>query len=66
VGPYEGLYDATTGLLDWARQRGLAWDTTDTDAGERWGCRLEVYRTNPAEVPEPDNWETDLLFRLAQ
>jgi effector-binding domain-containing protein len=66
VGPFEGLYDATTDLLAWARQQGLAWDTTDTDAGERWGCRLEVYRTNPAEVPEPDRWETDLLFRLGQ
>ena len=66
IGPYEGLYDATTGLLAWARERGLAWDTTDTDAGERWASRLEVYRTNPAEVPEPDKWETDLMFRLAQ
>ena len=66
IGPYEALYDATTGLLAWARERGLAWDTTDTDAGERWASRLELYRTNPAEVPEPDKWETDLMFRLAQ
>jgi effector-binding domain-containing protein len=66
VGPYEGLYEATAGLLDWARQQELVWDKTDTDAGERWGCRLEVYRTNPAEVPEPDKWATDLKFRLAE
>jgi effector-binding domain-containing protein len=66
VGSFDGLVAATAGLLAWAERQGLAWDMTPTPAGERWGCRLEVYRTNPAEEPDPDKWETDLVLRLAQ
>jgi hypothetical protein len=44
---------------------GLTWDKQDTPAGERWGCRLEIYPVNPAEQPDPAKWETELVFRLA-
>ncbi|MQY10561.1 hypothetical protein SRB5_06720 [Streptomyces sp. RB5] len=53
-------------LLVWARERGLEWDMTPTSEGERWGCRLESYRTDPREEPDPSSWETELLFRLAR
>jgi hypothetical protein len=52
-------------LLAWAADRDLTWDMTDTDRGQRWGCRLEVYRTDPREQPDLNKWETDLVFRLA-
>ncbi|MFC7217540.1 GyrI-like domain-containing protein [Streptomyces polyrhachis] len=52
-------------LLVWARERGLRWDLTRTPGGERWGCRLESYRTDPRRRPAPTGWETELLFRLA-
>jgi hypothetical protein len=38
---------------------------TKSPVGERWGCRLEVSFTNPAEEPDPAAWETELAFRLA-
>ncbi|HET6748231.1 MAG TPA: GyrI-like domain-containing protein [Actinomycetes bacterium] len=65
VGHPDELVQATTALLDWAAQQGLAWDMTETPEGERWGCRLEVYKTDPAEQPDMSKWETELLFRLA-
>jgi effector-binding domain-containing protein len=65
VGHPDGLMDVTAGLLDWAERRGLRWDVTQTAGGERWGCRLEVYRTDPAVEPDMNRWETDLAFRLA-
>ncbi len=65
TGDYSGLIDAVRRLLDWAAARGLRWDMTDTAAGQRWGCRLEVYRTYPAAEPDPARWETELVFRLA-
>src|SRR5690349_5913419 len=40
VGHPQGLYQATSALLEWAHGEGLRWDRD----GERWGCRLEVYR----------------------
>jgi effector-binding domain-containing protein len=59
------LVAATTELLDWAEVRGLAWDMAPTDEGQKWGCRLEFYLTDPAEQPDPTKWQTELAFRLA-
>jgi effector-binding domain-containing protein len=65
VGHPDELVEATTALLDWAAQQGLAWDMNETPEGQRWGCRLEVYKTDPAEQPDMSKWEMELLFRLA-
>jgi RNA polymerase sigma-70 factor (ECF subfamily) len=65
VGSPDGLVDATAGLLRWADEEGLAWDVHDTPRGRAWGCRLEVYRTDPRVEPDVGNWETDLVFKLA-
>jgi effector-binding domain-containing protein len=64
VGPYDGLIGAVDGLLQWAEAQGLEWDRSDGDDGDHWGCRLEIYLTNPAEEPDPARWETQLAFRL--
>jgi effector-binding domain-containing protein len=59
------LLAATADLLDWAQSRGLAWDVSQTDEGEKWGCRVESYLTDPAEQPDTSRWQTELAFRLA-
>lgn len=65
IGHPDTLFDATTALLDWAAGQGLTWDVTETEEGDRWGARLEIYETDPAQEPNMDNWETELAFRLA-
>lgn len=65
IGRPDELMGVTALLLDWAAAQGLSWDATGTDAGERWGCRLEIFHSDPAVVPEPADWETELAFRLA-
>jgi effector-binding domain-containing protein len=64
VGPYDGLIGAVDNLLQWAEAQGLEWDKSPAEAGEHWGCRLEIYLTNPAEQPDATKWETQLAFRL--
>jgi effector-binding domain-containing protein len=59
------LVAATSTLLDWAEQRGLAFDVSQTEAGQKWGCRLESYLTDPALEPDTSKWQTQLAFRLA-
>jgi len=59
------LEAATAALLAWAEARGLAWDVVETDAGEKWGCRVEFYLTDPTEQPDMSKWQTELAFRLA-
>src|SRR5919198_185947 len=63
VGHPSELQDVTTALLAWAAERGLRWDMSESSDGQRWACRLQVFRTNPAEQPDPSKWETELLFR---
>jgi DNA gyrase inhibitor GyrI len=65
VGHPDGLYEATGRLLTWAKEQGLSWDSSDTEAGERWGARLEIYESDPDDEPDMNKWVTVLAFRLA-
>jgi effector-binding domain-containing protein len=65
VGHPNQLVDVTAALLAWAAERSLEWDMTETEDGQKWACRLEVYKTDPSEEPDMDGWETELAFRLA-
>ena len=63
TGHPDGLAGATRTLLDWAAHHGLAWDVTPAPAGERWGCRLEIYHDEPGQ--DMSEWKTELAFKLA-
>jgi effector-binding domain-containing protein len=65
VGHPQTLIAATAALLDWAAAKGLKWDVSSSAAGERWGCRLEIYHSDPATEPDMSKWVTELAFRLA-
>ena len=60
------LLGVTADMLTWAARQGLRFDKSDTDEGEAWGSRLEFYLTDPAVEPDMNNWEHELLFKLAQ
>jgi effector-binding domain-containing protein len=64
TGHPQELLDVTANLLAWAEERQLAWDATDTPEGMKWGCRLEVFLSDPREIPDWSAFETQLLFRL--
>lgn len=65
VGHPDNLVNVVWHLLKWAGEQGLTWDQNETDKGDQWGCRLEIYHTNPDEEPDMNKWETELAFRLA-
>jgi effector-binding domain-containing protein len=65
VGHPQTLVAANEGLRDWAAAKRLKWDMSPSPAGERWGCRLEIYLSDPAREPDMANWVTELAFRLA-
>jgi effector-binding domain-containing protein len=60
TGHPDTLVTATRDLLQWASAHALEWDAD----GNRWGCRLEEYLSDPAEVPDMSEWQTRLAFRL--
>ncbi len=61
----DALEGVTAELLVWADGQGLVWDSAPTPQGDRWGCRLECYLTDPREEPDMDRWTVELAFRLA-
>jgi effector-binding domain-containing protein len=65
TGHPDGLFDATVALLDWAKQQNLTFDVSQTEDGDRWAARLEIYETDPAIAPDMTKWTTQLAFRLA-
>jgi effector-binding domain-containing protein len=65
VGHPSELVAPTKTLLDWAAEQGLTWDVTPSESGDRWGCRLETYLTDPRQEPDMSKWVTQLAFRLA-
>ncbi|MFK4088851.1 GyrI-like domain-containing protein [Kribbella sp. NPDC020789] len=56
----DGLVKATGALLDWGEAEGVEWDAD----GDRWASRLEIYLSDPREVPNMDDWDTELQFKL--
>jgi effector-binding domain-containing protein len=59
------LMTATASLLDWAAGQDLKWDKSESEHGEVWTSRLEIYETDPAEEPDMTKWRTQLAFKLA-
>ena len=66
IGHPQELMGVTGELLKWGDQQGVTWDMTETPAGQKWACRLEIYHTDPREQPDMSKWETDLAFKLAE
>lgn len=64
IGHPSTLEAATAGLLDWAEEHGLEFDQWDSPAGHAWAARTEWYFSDPAEVPDMNQWETELAFKL--
>ncbi|MCI0395723.1 MAG: GyrI-like domain-containing protein [Chloroflexi bacterium] len=66
TGPYDGLVEATAQFLAWAEENGVVWQKTSTaEHDELWIARIEFYLTDPAEEPDPEKWQTELAFLVA-
>ena len=65
-GPYEGLVEATAALLEWAQKNNVVWQTATVDNIEWWEARIEFYLTDPAAEPDPQKWQTELAFLVAE
>jgi effector-binding domain-containing protein len=64
-GPYENLFDANAVLIGWAKEKSIRWDIAATPEGEKFGCRLEIYKTDPGAEPNSEKWETEVAIRIA-
>jgi len=65
TGHPDELMEVTKRLLGWADAEGHQFDHGPADDGDHWGCRLEIYETDPAGEPDLTKWQHTLAFRLA-
>jgi effector-binding domain-containing protein len=63
-GHYDNLIEVNAVLIGWANLHRYQFDMQPTPKGDKFACRLEMYPNDPKEVPEPENWETVLAFKL--
>lgn len=66
TGPYDGLVDANAALQRWADDQGLRFAMEETEAGDRFDARVEVYLTDPAKEPDPKRWQTEVAYLLVE
>lgn len=62
-GDNNNLIDAHMYLEDYSKLNNLALDEITTDTGVVWGCRAEIYLTEPDTTPIAD-WKTEVTFLL--
>ncbi len=60
----DSLRQATADLLAWAEAEGLEFDQWEAPEGHTWAARTEWYHSDPVEVPDLNDWETELAFKL--
>ncbi len=65
IGDYKNLNNAHSYLESYAKSNNLVLDESKTDAGVVWGCRAEIYLTEPAVTPIED-WKTEVAFLLKE
>lgn len=63
-GPYEGdgLYNANRELVEWIAKNNVPCSKKVIDGVEWWDARYESYETDPGDEPDPQKWQTDVLF----
>jgi len=57
---------ANRALLDFAGAEDLTLDRRDVAEGDLFGCRYELFRTDPRKEPRKTKWEVELNIRLAE
>ena len=65
TGPFKGLRDATGSLLEWIEENDLELDKHCVDGRVIFGCRLELYLTDPRAKSDLSKWQTEITMRLA-
>ncbi|WIY54278.1 GyrI-like domain-containing protein [Devosia sp. YIM 151766] len=59
------LMTVTGMLIGWLKLAEMPLDMVEAADGDHFACRLELYESDPAEVPNLDEWVTTLAFKLA-
>lgn len=65
TGHPDKLMTVTGMLIGWLKETEQRLDVEEKADGDHFACRLEIYESDPAEVPDMNDWVTTLAFKLA-
>ena len=60
----DALITVTGVLIGWSNLTRQPFDQWSEGKDDHFACRLELYESDPAEVPNMDEWVTTLAFKL--
>jgi hypothetical protein len=63
-GHYDDLMTVTGVMIGFAQHTQQQFDMHTDPDGDHFACRLEIYETDPDELPNPADWLTRLEFKL--
>ena len=66
TGPYQGdgIHKTNAALMDWAKEKGVVWNTTTKNGGEWWNGRVEWYLTDPAQEKDVNKYQTEVAILI--
>jgi effector-binding domain-containing protein len=64
TGHPDQLMTVTGMLIGWIDHTQQRLDVEERADGDHFSCRLEIYESDPTEVPNMDEWVTVLAFKL--
>ena len=56
-------YQGNKALIEWARGNGYEFDRWDTDLGDTFACRYEVYLTDIESEPDSKKWVKEVAIK---
>jgi effector-binding domain-containing protein len=64
TGDFKYMQQAHMALQDWIKEKGLKEKTDTVDGVACWGSRTEFYLVDPEFEPNPEKWQTEIVFLL--
>ena len=61
-----GGISANRALIDWVRANGMEFDRWDTEQGDNFRGRYEIFLTDPKLEPRKSKWEIEVAIKLAE
>ena len=64
TGHFKNMMQAHIALEKWIKEEGLTEKATSENGRTQWGGRTEFYLVDPDFEPNPDKWQTEIVFLL--
>jgi effector-binding domain-containing protein len=66
TGDFKDMMQGHTALENWIREQGLKEKRIEANDRTEWGGRTEIYLVDPEFEPDPEKWQTEIVFLLEQ